>query len=30
VALHIHSNLKIMVDNKHTIIPTGKGIQQTP
>ena len=30
VALHIHSNLKIMVDNKHTIIPTGKGIHQTP
>ena len=30
VALHIHSNLKIMVDNKHIIIPTGIGINQTP
>jgi hypothetical protein len=30
VALHIHSNLKIMVDNKHIIIATGKGIHQTP
>ena len=29
LALHIHSNLKITMDNKPIIIPTGIGINQT-